>query len=319
MRIMKQFILFAFAAMIVCQFVKAQNVGIGTTIPKARLALNGGLVIDQGDLNQGVLDVNNNNALFFGSDMKTGILNNRTPGSVSRSGLGFVTGAARRMIIDSLGRVGINTNSDPDYRLNVLGTTFSSDAVVGNTMEVLGRLSVNSNNHSALLYLKGTLPSNDWGQHIILENKSNTNYGSIMYDDGGMKLRNFNAGDRFYFRNSANENSMVIDDNGNITNNGNGLVVNSSSTQLKTYLYSGPIQKNLGAGSSIRVAIAFPAFAAVPHVSIAQVAEGDGSYDKVVYNVTDVTTTTAVIAIYNPTNVNAGIDGFVKAIIIGAK
>lgn len=300
-------------------FLNAQNVGIGTTVTKARLSLNGGLVIDQNDLNQGVLDVNNTNALFFGSDMKTGILNNRTPGQVSRSGLGFVTGGNRRMIIDSLGRVGINANANINYRLFVGGSTYSDDAVVGNTMEVNGRLSVNSSNHGALLYLKGILPSNDWGQHIILENKSDITYAAIMYDGDGLKMRNFNAGDKFYFRNSANESSMIIDDNGNITNNGDGLVVNSSSTQLRTFLYSGALLKNLNPGSSVRIAIAFPAFASVPYVSLAQVAEGTGSYDKVVYNVTDVTTTTAKISVYNPTDVVAEIDGLVKAIIVGAK
>ena len=152
-----------------------------------------------------------------------------------------------------------------------------------------------------------------------MENRSDASYGAIMYDGGGIKMRNFNAGDKFYFRNSANENSMIIDDNGDITNNGDGLVVNSSSTQLKTYLYTGALQKNLTAGSAVRVTIAFPAFAAVPYVSLAQVAEGTGSYDKVVYNITDVTTTTAVVAVYNPTDVTAAIDGLFKAIIIGAK
>jgi hypothetical protein len=316
---MKQYLGLLILAIHCTPFLTAQNVGIGTTVPKARLALNGGLVIDQLDLNQGVLDVNNTNALFFGSDMKTGILNNRTPGQVSRSGLGFVTGGNRRMIIDSLGRVAINATTNINYRLFVSGSTYSDDAVVGNTMEVNGRLSVNSSNHTALLYLKGILPSNDWGQHIIMENKSNASYGSIMYDDGGMKMRNFSAGNRFYFRNSANESSMIIDDDGNITNNGDGLVVNSGSTQLKTYLYSGALLKNLNPGSSVRILIAFPAFASVPYVSLSQVAEGTGSYDKVVYNVTDVTTTTAVIAVYNPTDVVAAIDGLVKAIIVGAK
>jgi hypothetical protein len=316
---MRQITLLALAAMIVCQFANAQSVGIGTTQPKAMLALDGGLVIDQGDHNQGILDMVSNNALFFGSDMKTGILNSRVAGSVSRSGLGFVTSGSRRMIIDSFGRVGINSPADPSFRLYVNGTTFSSDAVIGNTMEVNGRLSVNTDKHDALLYLKGILPVNDWGQHIIMENKSNTSYGAIMYDDGGMKLRNFGVGDRFYFRNSANNTSMAIDDDGNITNNGDGLVVNSSSTQLKTFLYTGALQKNLGAGSAVRVGISFPAFAAVPYVSMAQVAEGTGSYDKVVYNITDVTTTTAVVAVYNPTTVTAAIDGVFKAIIIGAK
>src|SRR5688572_6732573 len=135
---MRKFTFFSFMAMLFCQVVSAQKVGIGTNDPKARLALNGGLVIDQGDLNQGVLDANNTNALFFGGDMKTGILNNRTAGSVSRSALGFVTSGIRRMIIDSLGRVAIGLNPNPNYNLAVGGRTYLTDAVVGNSMEVSG-------------------------------------------------------------------------------------------------------------------------------------------------------------------------------------
>ncbi|MES2645816.1 MAG: hypothetical protein V4717_02985 [Bacteroidota bacterium] len=303
----------------ISQLVTSQSVGIGTLQPKAMLAIDGGLVIDQGDHNTGSISAINNNALIFGSDMKTGIFNNRTPGLLSRSGLNFVTGGFRRMTIDSIGRVSINTNTALNFSLNVGGNSYFADAVVGNNLEIGGRLSINSSNKSALLYLKGILPENDWGQHIMMESRFNSETGAILYDDFGMKFRNFGVGDKFYFRNSANENSMTIDDDGNITNNGAGMVTNSSSTQLKTFLYSGGVAADLGVGKSVTFVIGGWNFSSIPYVAVAQVPGGTASYDKVIYTIHDVTTTTAIVTMYNPTNVTADISGTFRAIAIGAK
>ena len=96
-------------------------------------------------------------------------------------------------------------------------------------------------------------------------------------------------------------------------------MVNSSSTQLKTYLYSGTIDKTLGAGSSTTFVIGGWNFAGVPFVSVAQVPAGTASYDKVVYTIHNVTTTGAIVTMYNPTNITADVAGTFRAIAIGAK
>jgi hypothetical protein len=100
----------------------AQRVGIGTTNPLARFAVDSGIMIDQSNLNQGNLTAG---ALQFGSDGLVGISRSRVNGSGARNGLGFYTNGGRRMVIDSIGRVGIGTTL-PVQRLQVDGNTYIS-------------------------------------------------------------------------------------------------------------------------------------------------------------------------------------------------
>ncbi|MEI2738466.1 MAG: hypothetical protein V9F01_06760 [Chitinophagaceae bacterium] len=100
-------------------------------------------------------------------------------------------------------------------------------------------------------------------------------------------------------------------------NSGDGIVRSSNGNQLRTQLFTAPLSVGLGAGTSYLFNITFPAFTSVPHISVAQVAEGTYSYRKLVYNIHDVTTTAAQITIFNPTDEAAVIDGIFKAIIIG--
>jgi hypothetical protein len=100
-------------------------------------------------------------------------------------------------------------------------------------------------------------------------------------------------------------------------NNGDGIVRSSNGNQLRTELYSGPLSTGIGAGVAVLFNISFSAFSSVPHVSVAQVPEGTLSYRKLIYDVHDVTTTSAQVTIYNPTPEAATINGNFKAIIIG--
>lgn len=314
------------ATIMVGTFIHAQRVGIGTTEPKTMLALDSGLTIDQGDHNTGTLNLANPSALIFGGDSKTGIYNNRAAGSPSRSSLAFVTGNQRRMVIDSVGNVGIGGFTDPNYRLQVFGKVMLSDLYVPGTAEIK-QLSLNTSNTTATLYLKGwSNPPNVWGEHIILEDNASTEYAAIMYDGNGLKIRNFGLTDNFYFRNSDNITTLQISPEGNMTIPGklfvdanNGIVRNNAAEPLKTQLYSGNLTINLVASGSITVGISFSTFSAIPHVSIAQIAEGTGSFDKVVYTVHNVTVNSATVTLYNPTNATAVINGSFKAIIIGAE
>jgi hypothetical protein len=96
------------------------NVGIGTSIPAARLAVDSSIMVDQANSNQGFLD---RSSLYFGSDKRVGIVRSFLTGSAGRSGLGFFTGNTRRMTIDSTGQVGIGT-INPVQLLHVNGPSY---------------------------------------------------------------------------------------------------------------------------------------------------------------------------------------------------
>lgn len=106
--------------LLVCLFTNAQRVGIGTTNPLARLAVDSGILIDQLNLNESNLLAG---ALVFGSDGKVGIGRSTLAGSGARSGIGFFTSNQRRVVIDSVGRVGIGI-SQPAQRLHVEGNAY---------------------------------------------------------------------------------------------------------------------------------------------------------------------------------------------------
>jgi hypothetical protein len=132
--------------------VNAQRVGIGTTSPLARLAVDSGIMIDQTDLNQGNLAAG---ALQFGSNGLVGIGRSTLAGSGARSGIGFFTAGIRRMLIDSVGRVGIGTSS-PFQSLHVSGNAYVSgnigvgisdplyDLHIGNSARVGGYMGINA-------------------------------------------------------------------------------------------------------------------------------------------------------------------------------
>jgi hypothetical protein len=96
------------------------NVGIGTSNPLARLAVDSSIMVDQANSNQGFLD---RSALYFGSDKKVGIVRSFLTGSSGRNGLGFFTNSTRRLTIDSTGQVGIGT-INPVQTLHVNGNTY---------------------------------------------------------------------------------------------------------------------------------------------------------------------------------------------------
>jgi hypothetical protein len=103
----------------------AQRVGIGTTNPLARFAVDSGILIDQSNLNLGNLTAG---ALVFGSEGLVGISRSMATGSGARNGLGFYTNGGRRMVIDSIGRIGIGTTI-PLQRLHVEGNSYYSGNV----------------------------------------------------------------------------------------------------------------------------------------------------------------------------------------------
>ncbi len=101
-------------------FIEAQNVGIGTTNPLARLSVDSSFMVDQSNSNNGSLG---RGAFYLGSDKRVGIVRSFLNGSSGRNGLGFFTNNSRRMTIDSTGQVGIGT-INPLQTLHVSGNTY---------------------------------------------------------------------------------------------------------------------------------------------------------------------------------------------------
>lgn len=56
----------------------------------------------------------------------------------------------------------------------------------------------------------------DWDRHIRLQFDAD-DYGNIVYDEQGMKFRNWGTGDDFYFRDDQNTTLLLIQDTGNAT------------------------------------------------------------------------------------------------------
>ena len=129
----------------------SQRVGIGTLNPLARLSVDSSLMIDQSNSGNGSLS---QGALLFGSDGIVGIGRSTVNGG-ARSGIGFFTGNLRRMLIDSVGRIGIGTIT-PLQALHVNGNIYSSgnigvgisnplyDLHTGNSARIGGYLGVNA-------------------------------------------------------------------------------------------------------------------------------------------------------------------------------
>ena len=107
------------------------NVGVGTPVPQQNLSVNGGLNIDQANVNGGLI----NPGLTFGSGSGEGIASRRSGGG-NQFGLDFYTGFAVRMSITQPGRVGLGVTL-PDSQLQLSGgiwdlTNAEGDFKIGN-------------------------------------------------------------------------------------------------------------------------------------------------------------------------------------------
>ncbi len=108
------------------------NVGVGTPLPQQNLSVNGGLNIDQANINGGTISP----GLTFGSGSGEGIASKRTA-SGNQYGLDFYTEFAVRMSISNAGDVGIGTNA-PASQLHISGgewdlTNTEGDFKIGNS------------------------------------------------------------------------------------------------------------------------------------------------------------------------------------------
>ena len=101
--------------------VQAQNVGIGSLSPQKKLTVNGSILLDENNTNDGAID---SAALLFGTNGEVGIASKKTSAGW-QNGLSFFTSAQNRMTITPTGSVGINMIS-PLSPLHVAGTIRST-------------------------------------------------------------------------------------------------------------------------------------------------------------------------------------------------
>jgi hypothetical protein len=132
------------------------NVGIGTSAPVVRFAVDSSIMVDQANSNQGFLD---RSSLYFGSDKTVGMVRSYLNGSAGRNGLGFFTANTRRMTIDSTGQVGIGT-INPQQTLHVSGTTFLNGNVgIGTSTPDYAYENILGYNHMFYGLGVGTIPN----------------------------------------------------------------------------------------------------------------------------------------------------------------
>lgn len=299
------------------------RVGIGVSNPLARFAIDSGLVVDQSNSNDpGV--AGRNHGLFFGNQGLVGITSNKQNGSTLRGGLSFFTGGQRRMVIDSVGRIAIGTSPDPNYQMILAGSTGSM--YIGGSLNVFSvfnrgdmliddRLAVNSDViGSAALRIKGRTGTPDsWGQHIMLVSATTSDSAAILYDGDGMKFRTFDGGDGFFFRNSTNQTTLRVLEDGNVAASGEitslnrGVVLghdgNSHQIRYFTSNFSPGFGFSIGSGVSAPLGVNFNlGFTASPFIIAAELVGCDvssGNIRRVILNPISTTTTSASFEIVN--------------------
>ncbi len=229
---------------------QAQNVGIGTSAPAARLAVDSSIMVDQANANQGFLD---RSSLYFGSDKKVGLVRSFLNGSAGRNGLGFFTNNIRRMTIDSTGQVGIGT-INPLQALHVNGNSyFGGNLGIGTSTPDYGFDNQLGYNYMFYGLGVGALPNSTY--LLDVGSALPSRIRAALTVDGTL---------------NANANAAI---DGTVTvNNGKGVAYNSTSaTNLKIYPFTtatfGAVLP--GHGLSAEGAIAFNGgFTGVPRVFV---------------------------------------------------
>ncbi|RFS13560.1 hypothetical protein [Emticicia sp. C21] len=275
----------------------------------------------------------------------------------SGRGISVTTGLGRAIFGESDGNAGIYGVSNTGvgvfgYANSNFSGFFNNKAKVGFNLAV-GQLTYEET--IARLHIKAD-GNGGWGQHIRMENGTDTGYGEILHDTDGMKFRNFQASESFIFRNSLNNTIASLSSNGtfylegpavissgatiagtvNVNNNlyvegvasisgkltadGQGIVQNpTASTYIIRHETEGYSFSNLAAGASIISTLGYPDFSGVPAVSVAQVENGTGGWDKVLVTPYNVTAASCSVRLTNVSNSAIDVSGTWHFTVIGPK
>lgn len=195
-------------------------VGIGTTLPEQLFSVNGGMVIDQGNFNNGT----SSTMLHFGSNSGEGIGSRRTSGN-NQYGLDFYTQSFNRMTITNGGNVGIGL-TNPSSKLELRGALgFSStskrwemnyDSTAGYFyideygsarrffIKNGGNVGINTSNPQTTLDVNGDLNI----ENKLFLNNSTGNAGQVLMSNGGSSSPSwrdaaYSNQDRFLYKTNA--------------------------------------------------------------------------------------------------------------------
>jgi hypothetical protein len=256
--------------------IKAQRVGIGTFDPKARLAVDSSILVDQNGINNGFL---NSGALVFGPEYQVGIGSRRTIGSSTRMGLDFITGATRRMVIDSIGNIGIGGTPPASVKLYVGGNT----AIIGSLgiQNVNPAFSLHVSNYAKFDYPVG-IGTDPTASYYLDVSGSARFLGNVRIDG------TLNPNNALQIGSSTNiDGNLYVFDNilvRNSTANNYGIVRSVTSSQMKVRRAGvGFSASNFAAGASIESGfLGFGEdFTAITVIMGNARAGGTGSWEKV--------------------------------------
>lgn len=262
---------FLFAAAASITYSQAQRVGIGTTTPNARLAVDSSIMVDQANSSDGFLS---GSSLYFGSDKSTGILRSFLNGSSGRNGLGFFTNNSRRLTIDSTGQVGIGT-INPLQSLHVVGNSyFTGNMGIGSSTPDYAFENLWGYNYMFYGLGVGTTPNASY--LLDVGSATASRFRGALQVDG-----NLTANANVNVNGTLNANANAVVDGSLTVNNGKGVAYNStSSTNLKIYPFTTATFTAIlpGFGLSAEGAIAFNGgFTGTPRVFVGDIDVTGGS------------------------------------------
>ena len=259
--------------LLLINILTAQNVGIGTISPIARLSVDSSIMVDQSNQNDGI---SLKSALVFGSDGLSGIARSYQAGSAARSGLSFYTKGIRRMTLDSTGQLGIGT-VNPLQTLHVNGSTYMSGNLgLGTSLPDYSFDNILGYNYMAYSLGIATAPGASYLLDVGQTTSGNSRFrGNLTIGNDLTVGNNLTAG-----------NNLTVGNNGAVdgtltVNGGKGVAYNAaSSTNLKIYPFTTATFSAILAGHQLSNAgaIAFNGgFTSTPRVFVGDIDVTGGS------------------------------------------
>ena len=224
--------------------INAGKVGIGTNSPAKKFSVNGSILLDQNNLNYGVLD---SAALRFGTNSFVGISSSRTESSINKDGLDLWTNGQRRISISHSGNVGIAKNN-PLFALDVSGTINTSSSIIANNNIVSG---INVTAGGSITAGNGV-----YGNYLNINEKAYIGSGMGI----GTPVSNYSLDvvgsvrmqDNIRIDGTLNPNNPLTV-GGKITNEGKGIVLSNTSATLRCGFNYGAFTISLAPGAYVDI------------------------------------------------------------------